>query len=215
HDDDDTSTDRGVRACRSPVPPGPRIATTLDTLRGGVSVLIVHAGSGPRTQPLRQPPTTPRFRGSGPYRSSVPGRPPAPSAPARRDFRNRRCVPMIDLAELGRRIRKLRLDRRQTLKQVEEGSGLSSTHLSEIERGRTSPTIGALVRIARALDRDASYFIELDERSDLGFTAREQRPAMRGTIQGEVLSPGIPGSCIYPYRLVLRPGQRPTLTLPT
>lgn len=120
---------------------------------------------------------------------------------------------MIDLAELGRRIRKLRLDRRQTLKQVEEGSGLSSTHLSEIERGRTSPTIGALVRIARALDRDASYFIELDERSDLGFTPREQRPATRGAVQGEVLSPGIPGSCLYPYRFVLNPGQRPAMTL--
>src|SRR5713226_2661032 len=36
-----------------------------------------------------------------------------------------------ELEELGRRIRKLRVERRMTLKQVEEGSGLSATHLSE------------------------------------------------------------------------------------
>ncbi len=120
---------------------------------------------------------------------------------------------MIDVAELGRRIRKIRLERRQTLKQVEDASGLSSTHLSEIERGRTSPTVGALVRIARALDRDASYFIELEERSDVAYTPREQRRPAAGAIAGESLSPGIPGSCVYPYRLTLAQGQRTSLTI--
>jgi type IV pilus assembly protein PilB len=47
-----------------------------------------------------------------------------------------------------------------TLKNVETLSGLSSTHISEIERGMTSPTIGALIRIAHALKKDPSYFIE-------------------------------------------------------
>jgi transcriptional regulator with XRE-family HTH domain len=58
---------------------------------------------------------------------------------------------------------KLRSERRLTLKQVESASGLSATHLSEIERGRTSPTIGALLRIARALEKDVSYFIEHED----------------------------------------------------
>ncbi len=120
---------------------------------------------------------------------------------------------MVDLAELGRRIRKLRLEKRMTLKQVEESSGLSSTHLSEIERGRTSPTIGALVRIARALERDASYFIETDERPEVAFTPREQRRTMAGGLQVEALTPGIPGSHLYAYRIVLQPGTRPGLNV--
>lgn len=115
---------------------------------------------------------------------------------------------IVEIEELGRRIRKLRLERRMTLKQVEQASGLSATHLSEIERGRTSPTIGALVRIARALERDASFFIEQDERPEVAHVQREQARGIklgRGVL-AEVLSPGIPGSRMYAYRLLLEAG---------
>ena len=44
---------------------------------------------------------------------------------------------IVGIEELGRRIRKLRIERRMTLKQVELAASLSATHLSEIERGRT------------------------------------------------------------------------------
>lgn len=114
---------------------------------------------------------------------------------------------IVDVEELGRRIRKLRLERRMTLKQVEHASGLSATHLSEIERGRTSPTIGALVRIARALEKDASFFIESEEREEVASYLREaagQAVANRGLI-AEKLSAGIPGSGMFPYRVRLLP----------
>jgi transcriptional regulator with XRE-family HTH domain len=112
---------------------------------------------------------------------------------------------IVGVEELGRRIRKLRIDRRMTLKQVEQSSGLSATHLSEIERGRTSPTIGALVRIARALEKDASYFIEAEERSDVAQVSLEQaRVATRPSgVRVEVLTPGVPGSGIFAYRLTI------------
>lgn len=122
---------------------------------------------------------------------------------------------MVDIATLGRRIRKLRLERRLTLKQVESASGLSATHLSEIERGRTSPTIGALIRIARALEKDASYFIENEEREEVGRLAREDRRQFRPAagITAEVLAEGIPGSRIFAYRLLLDPARSGQLTL--
>lgn len=112
---------------------------------------------------------------------------------------------IVDVSELGRRIRKLRMERRLTLKQVEDGCGLSATHLSEIERGRTSPTIGALVRIARALNKDASYFIELDERPDVAHVTRERSRTLSPApgVSAEVLTPGIPGSQVFAYRLKL------------
>ena len=53
--------------------------------------------------------------------------------------------------ELGRRIKMLRVSRGLTLKDLEERGGISATHVSEIERGKASPTVGALSRIALAL----------------------------------------------------------------
>lgn len=55
-------------------------------------------------------------------------------------------------AELGRHIKMLRVARGLTLKDVETRGGISATHVSEIERGKASPTVGALSRIATALD---------------------------------------------------------------
>jgi transcriptional regulator with XRE-family HTH domain len=70
---------------------------------------------------------------------------------------------MLDKAELGRRVKLERLSKGMTLKQVADASGMSPTHISEIERGRTSPTVGALLRIARALEKPATYFVEEEE----------------------------------------------------
>lgn len=122
---------------------------------------------------------------------------------------------IVEIDELGRRIRKLRSERRLTLKQVESASGLSATHLSEIERGRTSPTIGALLRIARALEKDVSYFIEHDERLDVAHRLREQ---VAGFVAGngvtaESLTPGIPGSSLFTYRVRLEPSPGASLKL--
>lgn len=116
---------------------------------------------------------------------------------------------IVTAEELGRRIRKLRVDRRLTLKQVEQTSGLSATHLSEIERGRTSPTIGALVRIARALDRDASYFIEPEERSEVALAPRDGTPAFSPAagVSARPLSNGIPGSGLHPYAISIESGR--------
>ena len=116
---------------------------------------------------------------------------------------------IVNIEELGRRIRKLRVERRMTLKQVEQVSGLSATHLSEIERGRTSPTIGALVRIARALQKDASFFIEAEERSDVAHLTGDslRKIAMPSGITAEALTEGVPGSLVYAYRLTLASGS--------
>ena len=45
---------------------------------------------------------------------------------------------------LGRRVRRIRQDKGLTLKQIEAKVGVSATHISEIERGKTSPTIQAV-----------------------------------------------------------------------
>ncbi len=69
---------------------------------------------------------------------------------------------MPDKRELGERIKRLRLSRDLTLKEVERKAKVSATHISEIERGLTSPTVGAMSRIAMALGVPASRLIERD-----------------------------------------------------
>ena len=64
--------------------------------------------------------------------------------------------------ELGERIKRFRLDRNLTLKEVEVKAKVSATHVSEIERGMTSPTVGALAKIAKALGTEPAYFLQSD-----------------------------------------------------
>jgi transcriptional regulator with XRE-family HTH domain len=117
--------------------------------------------------------------------------------------------------ELGQRIRRLRNERRLTLKQVEEACGLSATHLSEIERGCTSPTIGALARIARALGRDASYFVEAQDLPDVALVSRAQLAGFvtSGGVHVEPLTPGVPGNQLFAYRLLFQPADSRQLVM--
>lgn len=103
---------------------------------------------------------------------------------------------IVDVTELGRRVRALRLQRGMTLKQVESACGLSATHLSEVERGRTSPTLGALTRLAAALGRETAYFLEPEELPEVALRKRSQaHPAPLGPgLSALTLTGGIPGS---------------------
>jgi len=50
---------------------------------------------------------------------------------------------------LGDRIRELRNDKGDTLRKVSESTGLSVSYLSDIERGRTNPSLQTLETLAR------------------------------------------------------------------
>jgi len=67
------------------------------------------------------------------------------------------------LAELGRKIKTLRKERRMTLKRLASECQISPSMLSEIERGIKSPSLQTLLRIAKALDTHASLLMETSE----------------------------------------------------
>ncbi|MCK4511457.1 helix-turn-helix domain-containing protein [bacterium] len=75
--------------------------------------------------------------------------------------------------EVGQRVRLARFRRDMTLKEVANRSGMSATHISEIERGKTSPTIGALQRIAAALGERPAHFVE-EQSSSLAVVVRRK-----------------------------------------
>ncbi|MDH3198106.1 MAG: XRE family transcriptional regulator [Candidatus Krumholzibacteria bacterium] len=80
--------------------------------------------------------------------------------------------------ELGDRLRRIRLAQNLTLKDVERKARVSATHISEIERGTTSPTVGALARIARALGTEAAQLLREGELPRLAVVRRGERHAL-------------------------------------
>ncbi len=117
---------------------------------------------------------------------------------------------MMDTKEIGRRIKRLRGELNLTLKVVEAASGVSATHISEIERGETIPTVGALVRIARALGKRTAFFLEESELADVSVLTAENR--VRESTAGnaaslERLTTSIPGGSIQATRVTLAPGR--------
>ena len=124
---------------------------------------------------------------------------------------------MLDKEKVGHRIRQVRTEQQKTLRDVESASGFSSTHISEIERGRTCPTIGALIQIADALEKDPSYFIEERELQEIVVTSPGRRANVdpnffdiEGTgILLESLTPGILGGRLMIMEMILVRRERP------
>lgn len=81
----------------------------------------------------------------------------------------------LSKVEIGERLKRYRLGKKLTLKEIERESGVSATHISEIERGKSSPTVGALARIARAMGSEPSYFVETDELPSTSLVRLEER----------------------------------------
>ncbi len=122
--------------------------------------------------------------------------------------------PMLTKQELGRRLRRTRFERGLTLKDVAARCGMSATHISEVERGKTSPTIGALQRISKALGEGPSFFVREEslptvvvsraaDRTDFFVSDKEGRPLTAG-----VLSRGLPGGTLQIFATHVAPGEK-------
>jgi transcriptional regulator with XRE-family HTH domain len=110
--------------------------------------------------------------------------------------------------ELGERIKQLRLAQNLTLKQVGEKAKVSATHLSEIERGKTSPTVGALARIARALGQEPAELVGDESLPAVCVVRRgECRSWSSGAITFSSLSHGVRPHELSILELTLAPGN--------
>ncbi len=116
-------------------------------------------------------------------------------------------------AEVGQRIRLARFRHDMTLKEVATKSGMSATHISEIERGKTSPTIGALQRIAKALGERPAHFVEERFVSPASLIRRNERinqyvcDVDGRTITFELLTAPNPWGSIHAVRKLSAPGD--------
>ena len=114
----------------------------------------------------------------------------------------------MEKAEIGRRIRAVRQRLRLSLRQVAAASQLSATHISEIERGHTFPTIGSLQRISEALGCEVHVFLEERWLPEVSCVRSAEAPTLprddESEPQVELLSEGIPGGKLAACRLRFR-----------
>jgi transcriptional regulator with XRE-family HTH domain len=86
---------------------------------------------------------------------------------------------MEEKNKIGARIKQFRLSKGLTLKDIEIRANVSATHVSEIERGMTSPTVGALAKIAHAMGTDVAYFVEKRNVSKTTVVHKPERKKMQ------------------------------------
>lgn len=116
---------------------------------------------------------------------------------------------------IGSRIKRARGEQGLTLKALEALAGVSAAHLSEIERGTASPTLGSLTRIAHALSKAPAFFLEDDElgewsRVGVKDRVREvvgKKGSRRDAAAIERLTAGIPGGSLQVRRVELPPAS--------
>lgn len=75
---------------------------------------------------------------------------------------------MLDqiVASIGPKVRELRLQKGLSLQQLADRSGVSAAAIHKVERNGMVPTITTLMKLAGALNRSVSYFVEEDNDVD-------------------------------------------------
>ncbi len=110
--------------------------------------------------------------------------------------------------DVGQKLRQLRQARGLTIRALARASGISANALSLIERGRTSPTVSTLYKLAAALGVPITAIFAVEPaRQDVVFLSRQNRtrvPFPRGLwegLGGERFSGGV-----EPFALTLESG---------
>jgi len=90
--------------------------------------------------------------------------------------------------DVGERLRELRQERDMSMRALARASGLSANALSMIERGRTSPSVSTLYKLADAMGVPiTAFFRQEPPRQDIVFRKADERtrvPFMRGLWEG-------------------------------
>jgi transcriptional regulator with XRE-family HTH domain len=110
--------------------------------------------------------------------------------------------------DVGSRLAQLRQERNMSVRAVARASGLSANALSMIERGRTSPSVSTLYRLAQALEIPVTAFFRAEPaREKIVFRKASERtrvPFMRGVWEG--LGGEFFAGHVEPFMLTLESG---------
>jgi len=110
---------------------------------------------------------------------------------------------------IGGRIKARRQELGLTLQALAEASGLSAPFLSQAERNQTVPSLVSLTALARALDVEVSYFMEVPK--DENIVRRRDDPEvidLDSPVLYHQLSSHLPGQQMDAILMTIPPGHR-------
>lgn len=112
--------------------------------------------------------------------------------------------------EIGEKLKAMREARRLTLKQLGDRVGCTGAHLSQIEKGHTSPSIATLKNIAKALGVNIVDFFDHDEGESepvvMKVADRRDMSVRKWDARIQQLVRSTRGKLIQPFYTVVPPG---------
>lgn len=112
-------------------------------------------------------------------------------------------------AEVGRKLRRFRRAADKTIQQVADETGLSVSFISQIERGRSTPSLASFCRLCRALGASTDTLLGLADQTQ-PVTRKGERTAFSLGDKDrfyEKLGPGFPGAIINACLVYRPPGH--------
>jgi len=122
--------------------------------------------------------------------------------------------PVILEAEIGKRIKALRAEKRITLEQLARQTGFTKGYLSKVEKSKKAPPVSTLGNIARAFNVTISSLLgEESPRTSLCLVRKGERPliARDETAFGysyEAMAHNYPNKIMEPFILTLPVGRK-------
>lgn len=110
---------------------------------------------------------------------------------------------------VGEKLRTIRSQRKFSLRVLAEKSGLSINTLSLIEKGKSSPSVSTLQRLAIALDVPIADFFNPDsDKREVVVTTKENRSQVKaGKVNIEILGKGFEYKKFQQYVVNFKPGD--------
>ncbi len=120
----------------------------------------------------------------------------------------------MNFSQLGKTIKEIRLEKGLSIKNLAEGVGVSSSLLSQIERGLANPSLNTLRSIAEQLDIPMFSLFIYDETDYIQVVRKDERSKINigeaGATEVEpsyqILNPNLRSS-IQMYEMTLEPGK--------
>ncbi|MGY4708075.1 helix-turn-helix domain-containing protein [Mycolicibacterium sp. CBM1] len=100
-------------------------------------------------------------------------------------------------------VRAVRQRRGLTLDELASATGLTKSYLSKVERGQSTPSIAAAMKVARALDVDVAQLFSDDPRAA---ALTIERATERTSARHHPVASGMLGKAMSPF--VVRPGRQ-------
>ena len=87
------------------------------------------------------------------------------------------ALPQIErtVSEIGAKVARARSERGWSLAQLAQRSGLSAAAVHKIEKSGMTPTIASLMKVAAALGKSVSYFVDEPETPDVNVVRGDER----------------------------------------